>query len=211
MTCGKRIKELRLKRGLTQYELAEAMGVDRTTVAHWESGRHAPRGVLLMELSKKLFTNPEYLMWGELKEKAGGTNRAVKRRKKSGKIKVLPVYGRVPAGEPDHIFEEILGMYPAPPEVDADYWVVVKGNSMVGRNINEGDMVLVKKQDYPDRNGQVVIAVVNGEVTVKEFRRGDKGNAYLKAANSDYEDIDIQLPDDNLRIIGVVKKVLKDV
>ena len=67
MSIGSRIKELRIKKGLTQTELAELLGYSsKSSVAHLEHGRDIPRS-LVVKLAKTLDTTPSYLMgWDEL-------------------------------------------------------------------------------------------------------------------------------------------------
>lgn len=81
----------------------------------------------------------------------------------------------------------------------------VRGDSMRDVGILEGDLVAVE-HNSPAVPGDVVVAVVDGAVTVKTLRRDDKGVFYLEAANSDYEPI---RPSTSLEIIGVVVSVAR--
>jgi SOS regulatory protein LexA len=75
----------------------------------------------------------------------------------------------------------------------------VKGDSMIDVGIFEGDMVIVKKKSDP-KNGDIVLASVDGEYTLKIFRK--KGNdVYLEPANKNYEIIRAK---DSMEIFGVV-------
>ncbi|PWB64093.1 MAG: repressor LexA [Deltaproteobacteria bacterium] len=102
----------------------------------------------------------------------------------------VPVLGRVPAGSPreaiEHVEEELF-LDPALAGEGEVFSLRVKGDSMVGAHICEGDYVLVRAQaDAAD--GEIVVAVVDGEATVKRLRR-EKGRIRLEAANPAYPPI----------------------
>lgn len=111
---------------------------------------------------------------------------------------------QAPAGFPspaeDHIdrdldLNEHLIRRPA-----ATFFVRVSGKSMIGAGINDGALLIVDRSEEA-RDGRVVVAVVDGQHTVKRFRRkGDR--CWLEAANADYPDItDL---DDESRVWGIV-------
>ena len=76
---------------------------------------------------------------------------------------------------------------------------------MSGLGILEGDLVAVE-HNAPNAPGDVVVAVVDGELTVKTLRRSDDGKFYLEAANPAYEPI---WPKTSLEILGVVVSVCR--
>ncbi|HLW65725.1 MAG TPA: transcriptional repressor LexA [Gemmataceae bacterium] len=82
----------------------------------------------------------------------------------------------------------------------------VKGQSMIEDHIEDGDLVVVRKQDSAD-NGDRVVAMIDGEVTLKRFQR-KKGNIMLEPANSTMSPIHVT-PDANVRILGVLVGVLR--
>lgn len=81
----------------------------------------------------------------------------------------------------------------------------VRGDSMSGLGILDGDLVAVE-HNAPNVPGDVVVAVVDGELTVKTLRRSDEGKFYLEAANPAYEPI---WPKTSLEILGVVVSVCR--
>ena len=88
----------------------------------------------------------------------------------------LPLIGRVAAGSPilaqEHIEKE-LPVDPAMFEDKADYLLRVRGESMIDIGIYDGDLLAVKKTQSA-HNGQIVVARINDEVTVKRFEKGSK-------------------------------------
>ena len=95
---------------------------------------------------------------------------------------------------------ELLIKHPA-----ATFFVRVSGNSMFGAGIHDGDLLVVDRSLEPI-DGRIVIAVVNGELTVKRLRRrGDRFS--LSPANAQYNVIDID-KDSELQVWGVVTCVI---
>jgi SOS-response transcriptional repressor LexA len=87
---------------------------------------------------------------------------------------------------------------------DASFLLQVNGDSMNGEGIMEGDLVIVEKGRAP-RIGDVVIAEVDGEWTMKYFKK-QNGQVYLEAANPKYP---IIRPKTELRLGGVVTAVIR--
>lgn len=84
---------------------------------------------------------------------------------------------------------------------EATFFVKVRGDSMIGAGINSGDVVIVNRSAFP-RDGDIVIACVEGGLTIKRLRISGK-SACLEAANPDYPPILIENPH-SLKIWGVV-------
>lgn len=118
---------------------------------------------------------------------------------------------KVPAGFPspaDDYVEKLdlnthLIQHPA-----ATFIVRVSGHSMTGAGIFDGDELIVDRSLNPE-SGQVVVAVLDGELTIKRLMRA-QGRVWLKAENPDYPDIAVDAEQD-LRIWGVVTRVLHKV
>jgi repressor LexA len=103
----------------------------------------------------------------------------------------LPLLGRVAAGGTilsGELVEEWLTLPARMAKNDRDYFTVrVQGDSMTGAGIFDGDVVIVKKSSRASA-GSVVVALVEGEVTVKRLM-SKNGKKYLQAENPDYFDI----------------------
>lgn len=98
--------------------------------------------------------------------------------------------------EPPLDLNELLVKRPA-----ATFFVRVSGNSMVGRGIRDGDILVVDRSLRPE-SGDVVIASVDGDFTVKTYRR-DRDGVRLEPANPDFEDIRLR-PGQELDYFGRV-------
>ena len=122
---------------------------------------------------------------------------------------MVPVLGRVACGLPRYA-EENIEEYVRMPETligSGEFFLLrAVGDSMVGAGINEGDLVLVKRQNTAE-NGQIVVALVGEEATLKRFYpEAGKKHVRLHPENPAMKDIIVP----NCEIQGVAVKVIKD-
>jgi len=115
---------------------------------------------------------------------------------------MLPLVGAVAAGAPILADEHVEDRVAAP--FAADYLLRVKGDSMINAGILDGDLVAVKKQDTA-RDGQIVVALLGDEATVKRVYR-EPGGVRLEAENEAYEPI----VGTDIAVIGRVVGVMRD-
>jgi repressor LexA len=143
-------------------------------------------------------------------EMLAGTSRGIRLVEEHLEKEGLPLIGRVAAGEPilaqEHIEEhyKIDGdlFHPA-----ADYLLRVNGESMKDIGILDGDLLAVH-QTTDVKNGQVVVARVEDEVTVKRFKR--EGNiVYLHAENEDFSPIKVDLTSQEFNIEGIAVGIIR--
>lgn len=122
----------------------------------------------------------------------------------------LPIIGRVAAGAPilaqQHV-EDSCQINPAFFQPRADYLLRVHGMSMKDIGILDGDLLAVHATDQV-RNGQVVVARIGDEVTVKRFKR-DGNKVWLLAENPDFAPIEVDLEQQELVIEGLSVGVLR--
>lgn len=120
----------------------------------------------------------------------------------------IRVLGYVEAGFPAGAEEELLDTMSLDEflidKPEATYILKVKGDSMIEAGIMAGDMVLVERGKSA-RVGDIVVAEVDGEYTLKYLRKR-AGEHYLEAANSKYRDIH---PKENLKIEAVVVALIR--
>jgi repressor LexA len=128
-----------------------------------------------------------------------------------GRLLELPVIGRVAAGSPMLAEEHVQGRYQVDPNLftpRADYLLRVRGMSMRDAGIIEGDLLAVHRTQEA-RTGQVVVARLADEVTVKRFRR--RGHTVqLEPENPDFETIEVDLRTEQLVIEGVAVGVIRN-
>ncbi|WP_447528590.1 transcriptional repressor LexA [Vreelandella sp. TE19] len=122
----------------------------------------------------------------------------------------LPIIGEVAAGNPILAAEHIDRYCPLPADYftpKADYLLRVRGLSMKDIGILEGDLLAVHRTERV-RDGQIVVARLEDEVTVKRFKR-DGHQVTLLAENSDFDPIEIDLRTQQLDIEGVGVGVIR--
>jgi repressor LexA len=118
----------------------------------------------------------------------------------------VPLVGRIAAGGPILAEQLVEDVFPLPQQLvgaGEHFLLKVVGDSMVEAAICDGDWVVVRRQAVAD-NGEIVAAMLDGEATVKTFRRRD-GHVWLIPHNSAYEPI----PGDEAQILGRVVSVLR--
>jgi len=122
----------------------------------------------------------------------------------------LPIIGEVAAGSPILAAEHIDRYCPLPSEYftpNADYLLRVRGLSMKDVGILEGDLLAVHRTEHV-RDGQIVVARIDDDVTVKRFKRQGH-HVQLIAENTDFPPIDIDLRTQALDIEGVGVGVIR--
>ncbi len=166
----------------TVREIGEAFGIKSSSVFH-----------LLKELERK-----GYLERGEL----GARSLIVKGRKRvpCGCVEV-PIVGRIPAGRPVEAIEQETGTLHVNKELlrgRGGFALQVVGDSMVDAGILDGDYVIIRKQETAE-DGDVVVALIDDEATLKRFHRESDG-VRLDPANSAMQPIHVRT--DEFRIQG---------
>ena len=127
-----------------------------------------------------------------------------------GRLMELPVIGRVAAGSPILAEAHVQGRYQLDPNLftpRADYLLRVRGLSMRDAGILDGDLLAVHRT-HEARSGQIVVARLHDEVTVKRLKR--RGNSVqLLPENPDFKPIELDLRRDELAIEGIGVGVIR--
>jgi len=146
-------------------------------------------------------------------EISSGASRGIRvrdRGQRLGRLLELPVIGRVAAGAPILAEAHVQARYQIDPNLftpRADYLLRVRGLSMRDIGILEGDLLAVHRTQEA-RSGQIVVARLGDEVTVKRFRR--RGYAVeLMAENPDFAPIEVDLRSEEFAIEGIGVGVIR--
>ena len=120
----------------------------------------------------------------------------------------IPLLGNIRAGIPLLSEQNIIGHISIPADLvgKADFALNVNGDSMIGAGINSGD-VAICKENHEAISGQIVVALVNNDETTLKYYIRENGQAFLRAANPEYKDIELK-PSDQIQ--GNVVKIIKD-
>jgi len=135
-----------------------------------------------------------------------GTARGLRLKEALG----MPLVGRVAAGSPILAEEHIIGRYSVDPNLfrpRADYLLKVRGMSMRDAGILDGDLLAVHKTEEA-RSGQIVVARVHNEVTVKRLRRRG-AQVELLPENSDFKPIIVDPRRELFAIEGVAVGIIR--
>jgi repressor LexA len=120
----------------------------------------------------------------------------------------VPLVGRIAAGGPILAEQAVEEVFPLPKQLVGEgtlFLLNVVGDSMIDAAICDGDWVVIRQQAVAD-NGDIVAAMIDGEATVKTYKRRD-GHVWLMPHNPAYEPI----PGDDASILGRVVAVLRRV
>jgi repressor LexA len=120
----------------------------------------------------------------------------------------VPVLGRIAAGGPILAEEAVEDVFPLPRELVGEgslFLLKVVGESMIDAAICDGDWVVIRQQNVAD-NGDMVAAMIDGEATVKTFKR-TRGQVWLMPHNPVFDPI----PGNDAAILGKVVTVIRKV
>lgn len=197
---GERIKQLREANSLTQEELAKRLETSKQTIYKYENQIITNIPSDKIEILAKIFkVSPIYLMgWDEVKEEP---------KKKAVKI---PVLGRVAAGVPIEMIEDVLDYEEITEDMakHGEYFALkIQGDSMTPRIWNN-DVVIVRQQDDAE-NGDIVIAAINGEDAVcKRLQKYNDGIALI-SLNPQYEPIYFKRDEVDEKPVRIIGKVIE--
>lgn len=217
-SLGARLRKLRKEKSITQAELAKTMSLGESTISFYESNKREPDYNTLQKLAQYFGVSTDYLL-GNTDEprpasiiKESGIDYLARalgdQLVNLGEMEPVAVLGRIAAGEPILAEQNIEGVQmTAKTDIAGGeyFWLRVKGDSMAGAKIADGDLVLVRKQETLE-NGQIGVVLVNGdEATIKRvYLRGDQ--CMLVPENAAYQPQ--VYPAKEVSIVGEAVKVL---
>jgi len=140
---------------------------------------------------------------------AAGTSRGITL---SNQTSGIPVVGLVSAGGPILAEENIEKTIPNNPGIlshGVDFYLKVKGDSMIDVGIFENDLIAINR-NMPVKTGTIVVARINDEVTVKTLSKMSESKVILKPENSFYSDIEVNPKKDDLVFEGTCVGLLRD-
>lgn len=202
----------RLNRALTDknmkpVELAEKTGLNKSSISQYINGVYEAKQEALYLIAKALDVNEAWLMGHDVPM----DRRITTQPDNIFKIETrnFPLLGTIAAGEPMVAEEHFEGYVVAGAEIHADFCLRIKGDSMIGARILDGDIVFIRQQ--PDVEDKEIAAVlIDDEATLKRvYKRSD--GIILVAENPAYKPIVCQPPCSNIRILGKAVSFQSDV
>ena len=182
MTTAERMKLRRKELGLSAEYVADKLGCSATTIYRYEKGDIEKMPLdILQPLSAILNTSPAYLMgWDESSEATTGILPLPAN-------KAYPLLGNIACGTPILAEENITEYIQFPGDLNADFCLRCRGDSMIDARIHDGDIVFIRQQ--PEVANGEIAAVQIGEdaATLKRVYRSEDGSTLtLMAANPAY-------------------------
>lgn len=163
MEMNRRIRERRLALNLTQEELAHRLGMQKSAIAKYESGRvENIKRSTLAKMSEILECSPAYLMgWDDADSQIPSFDNILPIQTKR-----VPLLGEIACGQPIFCTEDRESYVEAGTDVKADFCLKARGDSMVGARILDGDLVFIQK-DAELESGQIYAVAIDEEATLK--------------------------------------------
>lgn len=194
MNIGALIKKLRTERGYSQEELGIMLGVQRAAVQKWECGtvKNLKRETIkklaeIFSVPPSSFIDDDYLSYNNIIS--------------FPKMNKVPLVGTIACGTPVLATENLDGEVTVPEDINADFALRCKGDSMIDARIHNGDIVYIRQQPTVE-NGEIAAVLIDEEATLKRVYISDN-TITLVACNSKYQPFvytGSQL--DQIRILG---------
>ncbi len=202
MEIGKIIKNLREQKGLTQEELARYIKSTKQTIFKYENGivTNIPMDKLQI-IASALEVSPSYLLGWEKLPLTYDSNSFDNISPIS--TQRIPMLGEIACGQPIYVNEDKESYVQSGTNINADFCLTARGDSMINARIYDGDIVFCKSISMVD-NGEIAAVIIGDEATLKRvYYYPERKKLILQAENPKYEPlvyINEELND--IRIIG---------
>lgn len=193
---GKRIKAARESAELTQQELGDKLGLNKSSIQRYETGKITKiKQPILEKIGIVLKVNPKWLSLesedAEYSEETAGMQMEdlIKRfdNIKAINLKRFPMLGEIACGKPIFADEDRESYVMADMDINADFCLTAKGDSMINARINDGDIVFIKEMPMVN-NGEIAAVIIEDEATLKKvYYYPEKGKIVLYPENPKYE------------------------
>lgn len=208
---GFRIRSRREQLEMNQSDLAKIAGVNKSTIQRYESGEiERIKLPVIQALAERMGVNPEWLILKTDQMQNEPSNIVLLDQ---SKVRMLPTYESVSAGFGALASSQIVTYTPVFIQCDAEavdsLCINVKGNSMYPK-IEDGDLVVVRKQSSVD-NGQIAVVLIDGdEGLVKKVYYGN-GWIELVSINPEYAPKRFEGSEaKRVEVVGLVRKIIKN-
>lgn len=183
-----------LKRyGKTQKEICKDLGFKEMTFSDWVNAKTYPRIDKIEKMANYFHVQKADLV--EEKRKPLKNIVPIERR-------MVPIIGQIAAGKPILADEHIEAFLPCDTGVHADFGLIVSGDSMIGADIHDGDVVFIRSQPVVD-DGQIAAVRIDDDATLKRFYKNPDG-CTLVSMNPQYPPMIFNSNNcDSIQIIGL--------
>ena len=206
METHENIKYLREKQGMSQDTLAEKVGYkDRSSIAKVEAGKVDLSQSKIAAFAAALSVSPAQLMGFASDPKLPDNAIPID----ISKYQRIPILGRIAAGLPMYAEQNIEGYTLTDLNGGAEYFGLrVQGDSMNGLRINDGDIIIVRRQEEVENGEIAVVMVGDNDATVKRFYCTDSTVTLMPQSTNPIHMPQIyDLRETSIRVLGKVVKV----
>lgn len=194
---------LRKRKALSQQELAEKLGLTRSAIGMYETGKREP-DLETLEAFADFYNVDMDTLTGRANGSISNPRAqlsAIPNIVPLPRTYKVPLLGDIACGEPIFAEENYNGEVAVPDNIHADFALRCKGDSMIGARIRDGDLVFVRQQEDVD-NGEIAAVLIEDEATLKRvYKYPDK--LVLTPENPKYEPlVYIGYELENVRILG---------
>ena len=205
-TFAKRLAEAMKIRELTQTDLHERTGINKSSISTYLRGDYKAKQDKVDLLSSALNVSPAWLMGFDVPMTPNIDNEKVDISSIKNIVpiekRMIPVIGTIAAGKPITADEHIETYVPCDIDIHADFGLIIHGDSMIGAGIHDGDVVFIKEQPDVD-NGQIAAVRIDDEATLKHVYK-IPGGCMLVSENPKYPPMTFTEENcDDIHIIGL--------
>lgn len=204
-SVGRRIKEIRLNKGLTQKDFADSLGIAQGFLSGIEREKKTPSDTLLIALCNLYEISPSWLASGE-GEMYRSPRRAGQAPSSEGGAGI-PVLERIGEEFPRRIGEDEIRDRVALPGVDEGSYAIVAYGDFMAPTIRDGDLVIFRPGEEPENGSVVLVTNRWGEAILRRYRVRN-GDVIYSPDNATYSPF---TPAPETRIIGTVAEVWRKV
>ena len=188
---AERINEAIEKSGYSYAELSKITGISKSTLQRYATGETKKIPIDNIEkIAIATNTDSRYLMgWDNESSEKDPLDILMEKYDniKPVKLKRFPLLGEIACGEPIFADEDRESCVMADMDINADFCLTAKGDSMINARINDGDIVFIKEMPMVD-NGDIAAVIIDDEATLKKvYYYPDKGKLVLYPENPNYE------------------------
>jgi len=173
-------KQLRKEKKLTQEQIAARLGVSKSTVSMYENGGRVPPYEMMERISRLFEVDMNRLFGQPSAVPLPDGVRPVQTRR-------FPMLGEIACGEPIVANAEYEVYVDASSDVNADFCLTAKGDSMIGARILDGDVVFIRAQEIVE-NGKIAAVIIDNEANLQRwYYFPEKQKLILTPENPAYE------------------------
>lgn len=198
-----RLRELRKQQKMSQEDLAKILGVTQATLSGWENEKYEIDNSSLLKCAEYFNVTVDYLLGRD--ESPSTVDIELNHFNNIFPVKKhkIPLLGEIACGEPIFAVEDRESYVEVGTDINADFCLKAKGDSMINARIMDGDIVFIRQQPMVE-NGEIAAVIIDNEATLKRvYFNKDVGQLILSPENTAYSPLVYTGEElNNIRILG---------